>query len=697
MTWFVVLMERFVKKIIRMFFCFLLIEGFPFFYLSAEESLDIIPYIEKIQDIQILTALDAAGIQKKKAESIINFQEDLQKLLSIKEEERSFENTVRAWDRMTGGLQSILGFYEGMSLVQPCDSIRSSCEDAIREISLVFFDAISKHPELYSAFQSVKRKEEHLLLHHSYYLDQVIEEFERMGCHLSLERRSKISALQNEISNLGLLFQKNIKEDQRSLFVHREDLKGLDDGFIDALNKNKEGLYELTCDYPTYVSTMQHCSDSTTRKELFHLFVNRASPVNQSILSAVIEKRDLLAKNLGFFSYAEYDLSSQMVKTVEKAESFIAKLFRNVKTKANIEFAELTKNLPEGVSLTSEGKLQAHDVAFTLESYRKKNFLLDERKVAEYFPVGNTIHSLISIYETFFSLKIEEIHSLPFWNESVKLLQIAKAGSKEICGYLFLDLFPRKNKFTHACHCTLIPSYTDLEKSKKYPALSLVVSNVSSTVLSHDQVKTLFHEFGHAMHAILGRSDMMMMCGTNVKMDFVELPSQLLEEWILQPSILKMISSHYITGESLPDELIDQMLKGKNCDKAINIERQCFLSALSFAYFAEGGKKDVDLIVKDLRSIYLNRYLYPEDDHFSCAFDHLNGYGAKYYGYLWAKVLALDVFAKIKEGGLLNPAVGASYVENVIGQGGSKDPNELLRNFLGRNPSEASFVQSLSN
>jgi thimet oligopeptidase len=444
---------------------------------------------------------------------------------------------------------------------------------------------------------------------------------------------------------------------------------------------------------------MSTCTVAETRKKMLLSFNNRAYPANKAILELMIKKRDELASILGFKSFADYELNSQMAKQVDVVDRFIGKLLEDFKTQIEKEFSEMTKNLPEGVELTEEGKLQAHDFSFASHAYKREKFFLDEEKISEYFPLDKTIQGLQSIYEKFFNLNIQEVSESALWHPDVRLLQIESKDQKELLGYLILDLFPRENKYAHACCASLVFAYT--EKETFYPAACLIVTNFPKkteahpSLLSLDQVKTLFHEFGHALHNILGRSDMMMTCGTQVKTDFVELPSQLLEEWLSDSDILRELSCHYLTKKPLPDEEIAKVLKAKHCDSALWLQKQCFLSALALEYFKEGKEKDVDGILSTLRSKMLYQYAYDGQDHFAHSFAHLDGYGSKYYGYLWSRVFAADVFAEIKKMGLLNPCAGALYREKILGKGGSADPNSMLQDFLGREPTSNFFIQNL--
>lgn len=658
-----------------------------------------LPYLQKASEIPSLIPDNPEEIRIQVDRKAMEFQKELTAILSITKEERSFINTVRAYDFAVGNLLVLSSFYEGMSLVHPREDIREAANKAQADLNELFFNMVADHPKIYDAILEVKNKNLALQPYEVYYLNELLEEFQRLGCHLDLEKRKEVSKLQNAITDLSFAFQKNIQDDVKDLWVPLKDLEGLSEEFVASLEKDLDDKCRVTLDYPTYFFVMRNCSTESTRKELFQLFNSRAYPKNLAVITSLIEKRDELAQCLGFSSFADYDLQGQMAKKVKKVEEFLSSISKAAKKKAEAEFQSMIKTLPKGVSLTEDGKLKAYDVAFVANQYKKEQFFLDEQKIAEYFPLNKVLEGLSFVYGSFFGLKIQATE-MTLWNQSLKVLEITKQDSNALLGYVILDLFPRANKYTHACECMLIPPYQEGEK--KYPALSLVVTNFplpipskKPSLLTHEQARTLFHEFGHAIHEILGSSDLITLCGARVKTDFVELPSQLLEEWLWDPSILKKITSHYITGEPLPDAQITQMLKAKNAESGFWVQRQCFLAQFSLECFKEGSLKDPIKLSQEVKKVFLGSYFLEEENFFPLSFGHLDGYASKYYGYLWSKVFALDVFTQIKKDGILNPKAGSRYVDSIIGRGGTKDPEEMLREFLGRDPSLDHFIESL--
>ncbi len=403
---------------------------------------------------------------------------------------------------------------------------------------------------------------------------------------------------------------------------------------------------------------------------------------------------------MGFDSFAALNLDSQMVKVPERAEQFLTDLIARAREKAELELKAFIEELPESVTLMADGKVKAWDVPYLKIKYKEKHFNIDELKISEYFPMQQTIDALLDIYHQFMGVTFKEVPISGMWHEDVRLIEVYDKKGTQLLGYLFLDLYPRSNKYSHAAHAGLIQAMI-LPDGKRIPDVSVVMANFPKptkdkpSLLMRADVRTFFHEFGHAMHALLGATQMGSFSGTSVKTDFVEMPSQMLEEWLWDKDIIKKVSHHYKTGEPLPDDVINNIVALKRYDSGNFVQTQSRYSQLSLDLYKAGEDKDPYKIQEDLIAKIHPRIFFGPEYHMHASFGHLTGYGAKYYGYLWSKVFALDLFEEIKKHGLLNPQIGERYVQEVIGKGGSKDPNELLKNFLGREPCQDAFIKDL--
>ena len=627
---------------------------------------------------------------------------DIDSIINIKPEERNFQNTAQAFDganRKFSIVSHILSFLE---MVSPEKDVRETCHESSIELTNFYVENVACNKKVYQAFNDYacgNFEKEKLNSEQKLFVKEVLKDFKRQGLHLSDEQLEKVKNFEKELAKLGLDFESNVAKDNSSILAEESKLQGLSKDFIDSLPRDNEKVV-LGCDYPTYFEVMQHCTCEDIRKDLYRKFNNRAWPVNIDCLTGIIRFRDKLARRVGFKNYAELDLDSGMVKKLETAEEFLNNLAIKSNKKAALEIENFLKELPDNINLDSGGKLQPWNFSYIKSCYKKKHFSIDEREIAQYFPVDKTLHAIFEIYQNFLGLKFEICKPEWAWHDDVLLIKILDPQLNILRGYLFVDLYPRENKYSHACCMPMIP--TQLKGNGKVaPAVLAIIANFPKSqkdrpaLLKFDDVNTFFHEFGHAMHDVLGATQMASFAGTSVKTDFVEVPSQMFEEWMSDKSVLKKLSSHYQSGQPLPDELIDKLIYMKKFDSGSFILRQCCLSFISLEFFKDGKIKDADLIIKNLFTKYQSHLQFDEQTHFHTSFGHLVGYGAKYYSYMWSKVFALDLFYDVKKRGLFDPAVGKELVSKVLSKGGSVDPEELLKDFLGRKPTQDAFLSDM--
>lgn len=661
-------------------------------------------HISGPQDVLDFMPHSAQEIEARTQEYLADEKKAIDALIAIPTDKRTFANTIQELDRIDS-LSNLVTWVHMLCLleqVSPVAEIRKAAHEAINTAQEFFVDNISKNRNLYlaiKAYADENAAKEELTEVQRYALDELMKDFKRSGLDLPDDRLAHVRELSKKLSKQLMQFDTNISEDKTSINATREELAGLPDDFIEHLEKNEDGSYKLKMDYPTLFAVMDECEVEDTRKRMQKASQNRAYPINDELLKEIKQTRHELAQALGYASYAHLDLDSQMVMHPSRAYDFLLDLLNRAKEKEEQEIAELTRELPESVTQTEEGKWKNWDFAYLKNVYKKREFNLDEQKIAEYFPMQKTIEGLLDIYRQFMTLDFYEVPIKNTWHEDVRALAVTSPDRKIVHGYIFLDLHPRDNKYNHAAHFGMVPAFVG-SNDKTVPAVSTLVTNFPKprgdkpALLKRDDVRTFFHEFGHALHAMLGRTPLAGMSGTSVKRDFVELPSQMLEEWLWDSDILKRVSSHYKTGEALPDEMIDAILALKNFDSGSWVRRQGFLALYSLGVFDENNR-DLHDYMLELLSTYRPHFELDRDNHLYASFGHLGGYGSKYYGYLWSKVFALDIFDEIKKHGLLDPVVGQRYVGAVLSKGGSKDPNKLLYDFLGREPRSDAFFEDM--
>jgi thimet oligopeptidase len=691
-----------MNTLMRIGFISSCVVGLCFVFLLRKSSMHALNNVCSVAEVVKLFPKSIDQIEKDTNLALEEAKKSIEAIIAIPAHERTFANTAQALDTV-GTMSDIALVMGGLSTVEylyPDAAMREKAHEKILEIQNFFIDNLSNNIDLYNAFKEYVQgnaKTEELTDEQRYFLQETMDDFERSGLNLPEEKRNEVKRVKKELAIIELSFDKNIAETKNSITVPLEALAGLDSEFIEHLKRTEDGRYILGVDYPTYTAVMENCTVADTRRDLYRAFVSRAYPANKQVLQDMIAKRTELAHLLGFPTFTHLDLSSQMVKSPERAQEFLNRLQENSIAKATQEIKDFSADLPESVKLTN-GKFSAWDLAFVKDHYKKTKFNLDENEIANYFPVEPTIKGLLSIYEKFFNLEFKQSPPQALWDKEVRVVQVIDKNINQVIGFLLLDLFPRPNKYSHAAHYTIIPTINKSDGSSNC-GVSVVMANfpkptaTKPALFKLDDVSTFFHEFGHALHALLGRTHMASFSGTNTKRDFVEMPSQMLEEWLWDKEILQMVSSHYQTGQPLPDELIERILKLRTFDSGLSVRGQLILANLALAAFSRGASVDLDALLQEQHK-NINFYTqFDPQNHQWAAFGHLNGYGARYYGYLWSKVFALDLFNDIEKEGLLNPAVGLRYRNEVIGKGGSVDPNQLLRNFLGREPNEQAFLR----
>lgn len=627
--------------------------------------------------------------------------ERIASILAISPSERTFDNTAHAMDAMNADLEKVSSLLHMCEMAYPDKELRDQAQKLILELSAYCVDMLSFNMPLYQAFKEyaeVNAPHEVLNDEQKFYISETLKEYKLSGYELPQEQQQQLKMLQKELAELSQVFNSNIAQDVRFITVTRQELSGLTDEQVAPYFDQTSGMYVLKTDYPTVDLILQNCACESTRKALWKEFNNRAHPENYALLKKVVMLRDKIAKLLGYPSYAHCNLDDSMAQSPERVMQFLQELESRATKKAQQEIALLTKELPEGMTLTKEGKVKPWDTRYLMHQFKKRHLAIDERAIAEYFPLEKTIDILLELYEEFLGLTFEQLPAQGLWHPDVKLIKAESGG--RLLGYLFLDLHPRDNKYTHACNLTIMSGLTDQSGNVVVPVVTCVVANFPKSVgekpalLLRDDVNTFFHEFGHAVHALCGATQLNSFSGTHVKRDFVELPSQMLEEWMWQPEVLKRISGHYKSGIKLHDELIGAITRVKNFDTGLFLKRQLTFAYLSLACFSEHIDNDIKHEYQLLFERLMPFLEYCPEENFISSFGHLMGYGAQYYGYLWSKVFALDLFDYIKQHGL-SSRIGARYRNLVIGKGGSKDPYALLCDFLGRQPSSDAFFKDM--
>lgn len=645
-------------------------------------------------------------IEKHTKKVAQEFTEQIQELCRIKKDSLSYAHVF-------GALDSIQSFSDGarwynvcsaLEMVSPDQAVRAAAHTALEKMGNMFVDMLSNNRDLYFLCKEYVQNNlahEHLLPEQKFFVDHTMQQFKRAGLELDDELFLQVAVVKKELVRLGLEFDAAIAQDSTVVGASFEDLDGLHQDIIDQFAKGQDGLYQLRLDYPTYAHIMSKCTNAQLRKRFYTAFNNRAYPVNHKTLHAIIQKRHELATLLGYKTFAEFDLGDQMVGSVESATLFLDDLIARCKPKVEQEFTELKKIVHPSVQWTDNNKIQPWDLEFIQTMYKNTYYDLDPNMIAEYFPLEKTVDALLSIYSDFLGITFKQVDYKSFWHDAVQAVQVFTHDNNVLLGTLLLDLYPRQGKYTHACQMTIIPTFKE-NNGGQHPGLAVVLANFPApsgekpALLKLADVRTFFHEFGHALHALLGATSVISLSGTNTKTDFVELPSQLLEEWLWDKDILKRVSSHYKTQQPFSDDLIERIVSLKHFSTGYFVQRQAYLAKLSLAYYSTlDDGFDLYQTMEQLYKNIITHVEYSDDTHFYASFGHLYGYGAKYYSYLWSNVFAQDVFSFIKNHGLTDDAVGQKYINCILKPGGTQNPTDMLVAFLGRKPNSTAFFSAM--
>lgn len=527
-------------------------------------------------------------------------------------------------------------------------------------------------------------------------LEFLLRDLRKAGHELDDDSRAEVKKLTERLVELGVLFQRNIDEHQDHLVVTRDDLEGMPESYIEGLEAgDTEGTLKVTMAYPDVVPFMENSPRRDLREELSRKFNSRAVEPNRPLLEEAIAARQRIAEIFSQPSWAHHQLEEKMAKNPEAVRSFYASLLPGLSEIGQSELGKLTEMLrADGF----DGELQGYDFRYYDTQLRRRDYGVDPTEVAAHFPLQQVLDGMLELTGEVFGLRYRKIDR-PSWHPDVLAYAIDDATTGQEIAHFFMDLFPREGKFSHAAAFPLIPGRRLDDGSYQKP-LAAIVANFTKpgterpSLLQHQEVETFFHEFGHILHQTLTRAELTKFSGTSTEGDFVEAPSQIMENWTWQPQVLARFARHYQTGQPIPPELVSQLTAAKNLNIALLTLRQAQFGLLDMWMHDETPQKDLDDI--HVRSTQVSLFPVHPDTFYPASFGHLlGGYDAGYYGYLWSEVYGDDMWSRFEKEGVTNPKVGAAYRREVLERGGSRDGMEHLRAFLGREPNNEAFLRKL--
>lgn len=611
---------------------------------------------------------------------------------------QTYTNTFGAFDDIKHEINVYKRIFDVIANTHPQKEIRNAADHAALTVNNLLSIKILLNKQLYEALKIYTKNNIHkeaLSKKQLYFIQISMQKFVCSGLEREKDTFEHIQNLVKEINKLGQEFIKRINDSNAQVILPENQLTGVSQNTINSLVKNDNGERLIPAVKSIIVSILDNCTIQNTRKVVSDLWYNVAYPENEPILTALINKRDELAHVIDFESFAAMELSTQMAKKVETVDNFIDTLATIAAQKAKKQFERFLTYYPHPEELTNKnGQILPWNIRFLINYYKKNNAPINISQACEYFPLNHTINAMLDIFQQFFGLTCLR-KNFARWHEDTELIEIYK--NNELIGHVILDLFARPYKASIAGSW---PTVRPLKRDgKRYPSINVLTMNFPKskthipTLLLFDDVKTLFHEFGHALHGMLGATSIASLSGAQVYTDFLEVPSQLLEMWLTVPEILKKVGRHYKTGDSLPDEIITALKREEEIDAAHYICRQLYYARMSLNYFKEGQNKNIQHVMFNALKSTMPYQAADDHDHDVCAFSHLVNYGSMYYCYMWANVFVKDVFEKIKANGLLSTQNGQELIDKILSIGGAQDPNELLESFLGRQPNQNAFIK----
>ncbi len=616
-------------------------------------------------------------------------------------EEPTFENTIEAMSFGGEVLERTSSIFFNLHSAETNDEIQKIAMEVSPLLS-EFGNDVRLNKELFERVKAVYDKRDSLELtpEQATLLEKKYKGFARNGANLPEDKKTRLREVDMELSKLSLEFGENVLAETNAYQLHitdEKDLSGLPEGTIEAarelaLSLEKEG-WVFTLDHPSYLPFMTYADNSDLRKELAIAFGARAFQGNEfdnrEIVLKIAKLRHERANLLGYNSHANFVLEERMAESPEKVKSFLQDLLAKAKPAAEREFAELTAFAKE---LDGLGHLEKWDGAYYSEKLKQKLFNLDDEKLKPYFKLENVLNGAFSVAGKLFGLKFEEVQDIDKYHKHVTTYEV-KDEAGNLVAIFYADFFPRKGKRNGAWMTSYKSQYVK-DGVNERPHVSIVCNFTKPTetkpsLLTFNEVTTLFHEFGHALHGMLADTIYPVLSGTSVYWDFVELPSQVMENWCYEPEALALFAHHYQTGEIIPMEYIKKIKESASFQEGIATMRQLSFGLLDMAWHSADPSGITDLKAFETEQ-FASTQLYPDvnENAMSTAFSHIfqGGYSSGYYSYKWAEVLDADAFEFFKEKGIFDKETATKFKDNILSKGGTEHPMLLYKRFRGQEP-----------
>lgn len=622
-------------------------------------------------------------------------------------EKPTFSNTIEALEFSGAKLDRITTIFFNLNSAETSDEMQKLAQDISPMLTELAND-ITLNADLFQRIKSVYDQKESLDLttEQATLLDKKYKGFSRNGALLSEDKKSRLREIDAELAKLKLTFGENVLAETNNyeLYITNEnDLKGLPEGVIEAAaslakQKEKEG-WIFTLDIPSYLPFITYADNRELRKEIAIAYGKKAFQNNefdnQENVKKIVALRHERAQLLGYESHSHFVLEERMAQNPEKVKSFLNDLLGKAKPAAKREFNQLTAFAKK---LDSLDQLEKWDGVYYSEKLKQELFNLDDEKLKPYFKLQNVQEGAFEVAKRLFGLTFTEVFDIDKYHEDVHTFEVNDANGN-LVAIFYSDFFPRKGKRNGAWMTSFKSQYIKEGKNER-PHVSIVCNFTKPTetkpsLLTFNEVTTLFHEFGHALHGMLASTTYPSLSGTSVYWDFVELPSQVMENWCYEPEALAIFAKHYETGEIIPQEYVDKIKESASFLEGMATLRQLSFGLLDMEY--HGKPVSVENVKTFEKTAMETTALYPDvaENCMSVSFSHIfqGGYSSGYYSYKWAEVLDADAFAYFQEKGIFNKEVASKFKDNVLSQGGTDHPMTLYKKFRGQEPKPEALLK----
>ncbi|MDQ3368872.1 MAG: Zn-dependent oligopeptidase [Myxococcota bacterium] len=611
-----------------------------------------------------------------------------QRLLDV-QEPRTIANTYEVFNELSRFASNAGAMASLMQAVHPDGKVRDAARTCETEVQQ-FVSELLLDRRVYDALRAVDAKAADA--NTKRFAMVTLRDYKRAGVSLADKQRTRIQMIDEETTKLGQQIQKHVAEDTRYIEVtDPARLGGMPADWIAAHKPDARGVIKISTDYPDYIPFSTYADDDALRKELYVKFRSRGDAQNEALLAQLFTLRAEKAKLLGFKNWADYQSDDKMLKGGKAAADFIERITRLAQKRAKQDYAELLAQLKKTApKATAVGDWQK---AYLENQVKKEKYAVDSTVVRQYFVYDTVLAGLLDITSQMYDVQYVPVRDAVTWHGDVKVFDVMRKS--EQLGRIFLDMHPRADKYKHAAQFTI----KDGVLGTQLPEGALVCNFPAGTALmEHEDVVTMFHEFGHLMHHVLGgHQKWIRQSGVATEHDFVEAPSQMFEEWGWNHDTLSRFARHHQTGAVIPKELVTKMRKADKFGMGTQTLQQMFYAAMSLQ-FHQADPKQLDQLatMKKLQAKY-TPFGYVEGTKFHTSFTHLVGYSSMYYTYMWSLVIAKDLLTPFQKAGLMNPDVTHRYRDKLLAAGGTKDAADLVRDFLGRKYDVKAFEKYLAS